>query len=364
MRAAVATAGPDLGGAARGRSGEARAGGRADSLGDGLSTVTECWACESAVDCGVARMCLAHPTGAIRMAAVVRAVRTMRASLAGPLSLTSLAQAALLSPFHFHRVFRHVTATTPARYLVALRMAEAKRLLACTSISVSEVRTQCGYASLGTFTSQFNRLVGVSPRVFRELMADVGGRPVAELLATVGARLDQHAGRRDPDGDPGRTPGGNRGGGFEGAGNGFGDGTGDGTGDGPVGVLAGAPPGGPPDGAPALLGLFDSGVPQRRPVACAVATSPGAARLGPVPDGAYHALAVAFDPAATVREALADHRAPVRYVGTCPRPVVIADGRRAGTFHVMLRRPRLTDAPVVPALPLLVAAELAGTPAR
>jgi len=320
-------------------------------------------------------MCLTHPTGAIRMAAVLRAVRTMRSNLAQPLSLTSLAHAALLSPYHFHRVFRHVTATTPARYLAALRMAEAKRLLACTSTSVTEIRASVGYASLGTFTSQFNRLVGTSPRTFRELMADIGGRPVTELLATLHGRLGPDAGGTGGgtgDGTHSGSGGGPHDGTHSGSGGGPHDGTHSGSGGGPHGGTGsgarvgpiGLVTGGPHEDALVLLGLFGSGVPQQRPAACAVATTPGVTRLGAVPDGVYHTLAVGFDPSATVLQALADHRAPVCFVGASRRPVVVTDGRSADTFHVMLHRPRFTDAPVVLALPLLVAAELAGPTAR
>lgn len=291
--------------------------------GGGTATARECWRCESAVDCAIARMCLGHPTGAIRMAAVNRAIKTMRDNLAEPMSLTSLSRAALLSPFHFHRVFRHVTSTTPARYLTALRIAEAKRLLACTSISVTEVSGYVGYARIGTFTSQFSRQVGTSPRTFRELMAEIGHRPMAELLATLQDCVGAASG-------------------------------------GPTGVLAG----GGGEQSPVLLGLFPSGVPQQRPVACAVTSSPGRVQLGPVPDGSYEALAVGFDPAATVLQALADHRAPVRFVGMSDRPVVASDGRCDAAFQVALRRPRFTDPPVVLGLPLLVAAELSGSAAR
>jgi len=203
-------------------------------------------------------MCLAHPTGAARLAAVVRAIGVMRARIAEPLSLRKLAHAAMLSPFHFHRVFRHVTATTPARYLAALRMAEAKRLLVRSPLSITEVCGAVGYASLSTFTNQFTRMVGMSPRSFRELMAELGDRPIVELLDPLTARAG--ADRLGYGGDPGIDTGPT--------------GTIDG---GPVGTIAGGPAG----GGLAIVGLFDSGVPARRPAACTLVSSPGLAMLGP-----------------------------------------------------------------------------------
>ena len=302
-----------------------RLGGRTERRTEGAV----CWQCQESLDCQIARMCLAHPTGAARLAAVIRAIRTMRAGIAEPLSLTRLAHAAMLSPFHFHRVFRHVTATTPARYLAALRMAEAKRLLVRSPLTVTEISGAVGYASLGTFTSQFTRLVGTSPRNFRDLMAEYGRLPMRDLLAAlpVTAR-DRRTGPMSADGPIGPV--------------------------GPIGTVHGGPSDG---GGLAILGLFDSGVPQRRPAACAVVCSPGVAALGPAPDGIYQVLAIAFAPDATVEQALADHRAPVRFVGAGRRPVVVRNGRTAVHFDVIIRQPRYTDPPLVMALPLLIAAQ-------
>jgi AraC family transcriptional regulator len=102
--------------------------------------------------------------------AVLRSIGTMRENLGEELSLRTLARSAWLSPFHFHRVFHRLTDSTPARFLAAWRIAEAKRRLAYSEDSVTDVCMHVGYASLGTFTSQFTRVVGVSPGRFRRLV--------------------------------------------------------------------------------------------------------------------------------------------------------------------------------------------------
>lgn len=126
---------------------------------------------------------------------MTRAIDSMRAGLAGPLSLADLARAGRYSPFHFHRIFREVTGVTPARFLAGLRMAEARRLLMHTGVTVAEVSRRVGYVSLGTFTTQFGRLVGLAPHRFRQLMRELREMTVGSLLAAAPAPTAATPGR-------------------------------------------------------------------------------------------------------------------------------------------------------------------------
>lgn len=119
-------------------------------------------------------------------AAVVRAIERMRGELASPLSLSDLATTGLFSPFHFHRMFRLATTMTPARFLAALRMAQARRLLLHSGLTVAAIGSRVGYTSIGTFTTQFTRLVGESPLRFRELVRGFGDQPIGDVLAAAG----------------------------------------------------------------------------------------------------------------------------------------------------------------------------------
>jgi AraC family transcriptional regulator len=120
----------------------------------------------------------------VRVAAVTRAIESMGARIAAPLSLADLARAGRYSPFHFHRIFREVTGVTPARFLAGLRMAEAGRLLVHSPARVAEVSHQVGYESLGTFTTQFGRVVGLAPHRFRLLMRAGRGITVGSMVST------------------------------------------------------------------------------------------------------------------------------------------------------------------------------------
>jgi AraC family transcriptional regulator len=101
--------------------------------------------------------------------AVARAIMTMRDNLGERLTIDDLARAAMFSKFHFTRVFLRVTGLSPGRFLSALRLAEAKRLLATTGTSVADISHQVGYNSVGTFSARFSGSVGHSPRGYRQL---------------------------------------------------------------------------------------------------------------------------------------------------------------------------------------------------
>lgn len=97
------------------------------------------------------------------------AIAHMRESYSEPLSLADIARSAMLSRFHFSRVFREATGISPGRFLSAVRIYEAKRMLASTSLSVTDISLAVGYNSLGSFTNRFTESVGLSPSRFRRL---------------------------------------------------------------------------------------------------------------------------------------------------------------------------------------------------
>jgi AraC family transcriptional regulator len=99
--------------------------------------------------------------------AVDRAVNCIWERYSEPLSLADLAQSAILSRFHFARVFKEQTGVPPGRFLAAVRMYQAKRMLLTSSMSVAWVSSAVGYGSLGSFTSHFTDSVGISPNRFR-----------------------------------------------------------------------------------------------------------------------------------------------------------------------------------------------------
>src|SRR5579859_7865400 len=122
--------------------------------------------------------------------AVESAIACIWRSYSEPLSLTDIAQSAILSRFHFSRVFRGATGVSPGRFLSAVRIYQAKRLLVSTSLSVTDISLAVGYNSLGSFTNRFTERVGTSPTRFRRMWQeglDEPCEPVRQPLPARGA---------------------------------------------------------------------------------------------------------------------------------------------------------------------------------
>jgi AraC-like DNA-binding protein len=81
--------------------------------------------------------------------------------------LADAAREACLSPFHFQRLFARAFGETPHEFLTHQRIAQAKKLLLDGSHEVTDVCFEVGYESLGSFSTRFRVLTGLSPAAFR-----------------------------------------------------------------------------------------------------------------------------------------------------------------------------------------------------
>ncbi|HST49783.1 helix-turn-helix transcriptional regulator [Jatrophihabitans sp.] len=219
-----------------------------------------------------------------------------------PLSLEEMADMAVFSRFYFSRFFRSITGTSPGRFLTAIRLYKAKNLLLETSMSVTDISYQVGYNSPGTFSSRFTRSVGISPARYRYL-SEVG-IPAPDYPVPTGHPLGAvHGSVTMPElKEPARI----------------------------------------------YVSLFDSTIPQGTPVVCVTLDGAGNYELPAVPEGQWYLYATAvavqnLDPRPWVRKPL---------LVSASRPVKVVAGRTA-TAHVELRPPRLTDLPILLALPEL-----------
>ena len=83
------------------------------------------------------------------------------------LEVSDLARAARLSKAHFSREFRAAFGESPHQYLLTRRLERAAALLRTTDHSVAEICFSVGLSSVGSFTTSFGRMFGMSPTAYR-----------------------------------------------------------------------------------------------------------------------------------------------------------------------------------------------------
>lgn len=81
--------------------------------------------------------------------------------------IADLAKRCDLHASRFQQLFRHVMNTTPGEYLLQLRLAEARRLLSGTTLSIGTVGEMVGWANPYYFSRIFRAKMGTSPRAWR-----------------------------------------------------------------------------------------------------------------------------------------------------------------------------------------------------
>ena len=106
-----------------------------------------------------------------------RARDLMDRDYAKPLDVAAMARAAHASPSHFARQFRRAFGETPYSYLITRRIESAKALLRGSDLSINEVALAVGSQSLGTFSTRFREIVGMTPRAYRARVAAVPAVP-------------------------------------------------------------------------------------------------------------------------------------------------------------------------------------------
>jgi len=254
--------------------------------------------------------CVSRPdTVACHQASAERVILAMRSNLEDPFSLKAMARVALASPYHFNRIFRQITGIPPTRFLYALRLDAARRLLLSTDERVTDICYQTGYNSLGTFTRRFHSLIGVSPNALRALARS--SAPHAIALES----LHSHPSY----GNSERT-------------------------------LTGCVTAPQDFTGRIFVGLFREAIPEGEPVACAIASQFGLYGIDDVPDGDYFLFSVALSLAGSSEEHFQCSSA-LRAGGQAIR---VRNGTPRGDTHLLLRPPKPFDPPILMTLPVLM----------
>jgi transcriptional regulator GlxA family with amidase domain len=87
------------------------------------------------------------------------------------LSVDDLADRMAMSVRHFERVFTREVGTTPSQYVLQARVEAARRQLERTDRGLKQVASAAGFGSVDVMRRAFVRLLGITPRRYRELSA-------------------------------------------------------------------------------------------------------------------------------------------------------------------------------------------------
>ncbi|WP_313816898.1 helix-turn-helix domain-containing protein [Citricoccus sp.] len=98
---------------------------------------------------------------------VAEAMDWALAHLDEPLEVAGMAERAHMSTRNFARRFREITGTSPARWLLARRLDDARRLLETTGWSIDRIATSCGFGSAVTFRQNFTATFSTTPTSYR-----------------------------------------------------------------------------------------------------------------------------------------------------------------------------------------------------
>ncbi|WP_054814321.1 helix-turn-helix transcriptional regulator [Nocardia arizonensis] len=91
---------------------------------------------------------------------------------ARPLDVEALARDAHMSAGHLSRQFKLAYGESPYSYLMTRRIERAMALLRRGDMSVTEACFEVGCQSLGTFSTRFTELVGMTPSAYRRQAAE------------------------------------------------------------------------------------------------------------------------------------------------------------------------------------------------
>jgi AraC family transcriptional regulator len=239
--------------------------------------------------------------------AVHRVISTIRGRLDENISLKDMASVAYMSRFHFNRTFREITGLPPRRFLSALRVESATRMLLDTDHRVTDICLDVGYNSLGTFIRRFSEALGVSPMRLRSTRRSSGQGLLEEPdtpSQAAGESVCSVEGR----------------------------------------ILV------PPSfSGPIFVGLFPTPIPEGAPSACTIQYGSGNFRIAPAPKGKHYLFALGLPWPERVSDFFS-HESALRGGGD---PVSL-DWDKTEFTEICLRAATPTDAPILVNLPFLL----------
>lgn len=228
------------------------------------------------------------------------------------LSLNVLADEAAYSPFHFSRMFKRQIGVSPMYFISSLRLQLAKTLLLDTAFPIRDIGLEIGQQSLGTFTTRFTNSIGMTPASFR-----------ASLQHPEAYMTDLKQNKWQP---PAMHTASSR-------------------------QLSGSIQTDEPFNGIILAGLFPKPIPEGLPVRGTLLIHSHSFHLTNIPVGTYFLMATAISWEMDSKKILIPQETlRARH----PYPICIDGKRSLPETRLIMRKPEITDPPILISLPLLM----------
>ena len=106
-----------------------------------------------------------YASGTLSREKLMRAIEYIHDRLETELTVSEIARAVHMSPYHFTRLFKRSTGLSPYRYVIQSRVKKAKELLTSGKFSIIETAHRLGFADQSHLTRHLKHLFGVTPKL-------------------------------------------------------------------------------------------------------------------------------------------------------------------------------------------------------
>ena len=96
-------------------------------------------------------------------------VNYIKTNLHLPISVTDLCSTIGITQPYLYKIFKQETGISPKQYMLNCKFAEAKKLLAHTELSISQIANSVGYENVLDFSKLFSKQTNLSPTAYRNL---------------------------------------------------------------------------------------------------------------------------------------------------------------------------------------------------
>lgn len=117
---------------------------------------------------GLSRDLASTMDGPIELEELAKVLNHIREHLDQPLTLADLQQATGLSTFQIDQRIKRLFGLSTRQYIMRSRIEAARHLLSSSHHPLTEIALSCGFSDQSSFTRQFKRSVGITPKNYRD----------------------------------------------------------------------------------------------------------------------------------------------------------------------------------------------------